>query len=561
MSIDPRVAAIPDVHGHAKGEHRPYAEERPIPYTARMLFLWFFHACQRGSPRFMMVSDHINFLTFEDPAAVNLVRRALKLAEAGDLYGAAETAGVDIQHAAVVSEGLRRGMRFSIGAEVDNDPRSRPDAINIVEAMRPDAMIRSVHFLTIEHPEHGADWQWPFDNPEFVALFDHVGTAKTWEIYVAAVLDAVEKQPGHILGHFYAPAKFGHWPDPALLETYEDQVLDACATRGMAVEINTRLFYRLEDGEQKRLYRDANLRLMRKAKARGVGIAISSDAHSPKDQGHGFPDVLKMLDESQINELIFPVNGRMARVALRATKEHLEEKAKAAGIVPKLEPLPVPPAAIEEAPAKTVAKAKKPRPVEGQEPAAAKVPKAKPAAVVHVKAETPQTKHVAPSPLKVEAKIPAAPKPKELKKPQAVATPVPVKSAPAKPAPKSAAPKPIPVKAAATKAPAKAPAKKAPPKVVAKPTRPAVKPSAKPAAKATAKPAAKKAPAKAAAKAPARAAKAKVPLKKASTASVRKPTPKPKVAAKAKSAVKRVPAKKGPASKSAPKKKAKKSRR
>ena len=91
VTEDPRIAALPDIHGHAKGEHKPFAEERPIPYTARMLFLWFFHACRRGSPRFLMVADHMNYLTFEDPAAVNLVRRALKLAAAGDLYGAAET--------------------------------------------------------------------------------------------------------------------------------------------------------------------------------------------------------------------------------------------------------------------------------------------------------------------------------------------------------------------------------------------------------------------------------------------------------------------------------------
>ena len=82
-----------------------------------MLFLWFYHACRRGFPRFMMVTDHMNSLTFEDPASVNLVRRALKLAQAGDLYGAAETANVDVGHAQVVSEGLRRGMRYSIGAE------------------------------------------------------------------------------------------------------------------------------------------------------------------------------------------------------------------------------------------------------------------------------------------------------------------------------------------------------------------------------------------------------------------------------------------------------------
>jgi hypothetical protein len=125
---DPRIAAIPDVHGHAKGEHRPYSEERPLAYSARMLFLWFYHACRRLSPRFLMVADHANYLTFEDPGAVNTLRRALKLAQAGDLLGAAETAGVDVAHAAIVSEGLRRGMRFSIGAEMDNDPRARPDA-------------------------------------------------------------------------------------------------------------------------------------------------------------------------------------------------------------------------------------------------------------------------------------------------------------------------------------------------------------------------------------------------------------------------------------------------
>ena len=84
------------MHGHAKGEHRPFTEERPIAYSARMLFLWFFHACRRMSPRFLMVADHANYFTFEDPGAVATVRRALKLAQAGDLLGAAETAGVDI---------------------------------------------------------------------------------------------------------------------------------------------------------------------------------------------------------------------------------------------------------------------------------------------------------------------------------------------------------------------------------------------------------------------------------------------------------------------------------
>jgi HisJ family histidinol phosphate phosphatase len=319
---DPRTAAIPDIHGHAKGEHKPYVEERPIPYSARMLFLWFYHAARRGRPRFMMVADHINYLTFEDPAAVNLVRRALKLAAAGDLYGAAETAGVDLGHAAVVSEGLRRGMRYSIGAEVDNDPRARPDAQNIVEAMKPDGLIRSVHFLQIEHPVHGAGWQWAFDNPEFSSLYEMVGANRVWEIYMATLLEAIEKLPGHIVGHFYVPAKFGHWPDDEKLSGYEDQLVAACRDRGLAIELNTRFYYRyIEDEEGRQRYLDANLRLLRKAKAGGVGIAVGSDAHSPKDQGEGFDHVLELLDAAEINELVFPIAGRLARVALRAIRE------------------------------------------------------------------------------------------------------------------------------------------------------------------------------------------------------------------------------------------------
>lgn len=325
---DPRIAAIPDVHGHAKGEHRPFAEERPIAYSARMLFLWFYHACRRLSPRFLMVADHVNYLTFEDPGAVNTVRRALKLAQAGDLLGAAETAGVDLAHAAIVSEGLRRGMRFSIGAEVDNDPRARPDAQNIVDAMRPDGIIRSVHFVPIDHPEKGADWPWPFDNEEFSYLYDVVGVAQLWELYMAKLLEDLERLPGQIVGHFYVPTNQGHWPAQKKLDEYEDRLLDVCHTRGMAVEINSRFLYRDRPEEQKKKYLEANARLIRKAKARGVGIAVGSDAHSPKDQGNGFAQILKLLDDAKVNELVFPVGGRLARVALRATREHLEAEAQ-----------------------------------------------------------------------------------------------------------------------------------------------------------------------------------------------------------------------------------------
>jgi HisJ family histidinol phosphate phosphatase len=558
---DPRLFAIPDIHGHCKGEHKPFVEERPLPLTARMLFLWFFHACKRGYPRFLMVADHMNYLTFEDPAAVNLVRRALKLAQAGDLYGAAETAGVDVGHAAVVSEGLRRGMRFSIGAEVDNDPRSRPDAQNIVDAMRPDATIRSVHFLPITHPVHGENWSWPFDNPEFKDLFDVVGTDQTWELYMTALIDAIERLSGQIVGHFYVPAVFGHWPDETKLEEYENRMLDAAAARGMAVEFNTRFLYRDHPEEEKARYLAANTRLLRKAKERNVGIAIGSDAHSPRDQGGAFETVLAVLDELDINELVFPLGGLLRRVALRIVREPEPEPPP---VIAEPEPVAVVVAAVE-------ARAKAPRRVKKPAPA----PQAAEADATPELAPAP-TAEPAPSPLAVEPSTPApepepapasepivvAAKPKPKPKPKAEPVPAPTPEPVPVPTPEpvstsASAPKavaevaPIAAKSAPTpKAPAKTAASAAPPP--APKSKPAAKvPAKKPAAKPAAKAAAAKKPA---AKPAAKRVAAKPAAKKAAKPAARpaKPAPKPaakRVAAKPparKAAAKKSPAKKAP---------------
>ena len=491
----------------------------------------------------MMVSDHINYLTFEDPGAVHTVRRALKLAEAGDLYGAAETAGVDVGHAAVVSQGLRRGMRFSIGAEVDNDPRARPDAQNIVDAMRPDGLIRSVHFLTIDHPEKGPDWQWAFDNPDFRDLYDVVGTERVWELYMAKLLDDIEKLPGQIVGHFYVPANFGNWPDQAKLEHYEDQLLDACAARGMAVEINTRYLYRDNLDENKEQYRTAIMRLMRKAKAKSVGIAIGSDAHSPKDQGNGFAEVLKMLDDAQINELVFPVNGRLARVALRATKEHLQK-------VKAQEPLPQPGSSIsgfsraelglperDEAeereaagsPAKTGHDAgprkRASSPARATKKPAKETSERETAAERAAKAEPAPEAETAPK-VKSKAKAAAEPKPADESKPKGKTTAKAASKIPAPKAEKSTA-------KAATNAKVTVKPAKAPAKTPAKATAKVVKAAAKPAAKA----AAKAAPAK-------KAAAKKAPAKPAAS---KKSAPAKKVAPKKTVAAKKTGAKKSPA--------------
>uniref|UniRef100_E6Q4X7 Histidinol-phosphatase n=1 Tax=mine drainage metagenome TaxID=410659 RepID=E6Q4X7_9ZZZZ len=503
------IAAIPDVHGHAKGEHRAFSEERPLPYSARMLFLWFYHACRRGSPRFLMVSDHVNFLTFEDPGAINTVRRALKLALAGDVYGAAETAVVDVAHATIVSDALRRGMRFSIGAEVDNDPRSRPDVANIIDAMRPDGIIRSIHFVPIEHPEKGADWLWAFDNPEFAHLLDSVGAERLWELYTHRLFEDISTLPTHIVGHFYVAATFGAWPDLAKLESYEDRLLEICKERGIAVEINLRFFYR--EGvspEQRDLMLAAYTRLMRKASAAGVAIAIGSDAHSPKDQGNGFERIIEILRELEINEVVFPIGGRLAKVALRASREHIE-RAKRVDV-------PQPGTSIAG--------------FSRAELGLPEIDEEEERRLAELRARSVRdvgSKRRAGSPERA-TKSPSAGSPETARG----ARSSPKRTAPTKPAKES----PKEKASASTPPEPKAPvAKPAPAKKATAAPKTAVKSSAKPAAKAPAKPAAKT-PAKPAAKAPAKPA-AKTPAKPAAKPAA-KPTVKKTVKPTAKTATK-----------------------
>src|SRR3979411_2363944 len=111
----------------------------------------------------------------------------------------------------------------------------------------------------------------------------------------------------------------------------------------MAVEFNTRFLYRdhTDAARESHLtahsqrYLDANRRFLRKAKDRGVMIAIGSDAHSPKDQGGAFTTVLAVLDELDINQIVFPRAGPLRRAALGVFREPEPAPAPAPDPVPE----------------------------------------------------------------------------------------------------------------------------------------------------------------------------------------------------------------------------------
>lgn len=285
-----------DVHGHAKGEHKTFLAERPIAYTARMLFLWFYHAARNGLS--VSLSDHVNLITRRDSLAVKAVRQALLLARDGDAVRAAQISDVWPEQAEVVGAALRGGMTCSIGVEADNDPRTPKYAAEVLEQLGPDRVIRSVHFLWVD------DWSWAFDNPEFIEYFRFVGVEKAWLLYIEQLLLDISTLPTDIVAHFYVPAKFGHWPRLDFLDEYEDRLLQICRARGLAVEFNTRFLYRSDSSSQKDCYMEAHRRLLGKAKRSGVRIALGSDAHGPSDQGRGFEAALALVQKCGCSELL-----------------------------------------------------------------------------------------------------------------------------------------------------------------------------------------------------------------------------------------------------------------
>jgi hypothetical protein len=168
-----------DVHGHAKGEHVAFARERPIPYKARSIFSWFYRAAHAGRVRTLVLTDHSNLATAQDPGAIATARQALALAANGNASGAALAAGVPIEEASTVSRAMRGGLRCLIGVEADNDPRDARSAREILSQWSPACVIRSVHFLDLEHPD-GGRWHWPFDNPEFSSFYDRYTARTVW---------------------------------------------------------------------------------------------------------------------------------------------------------------------------------------------------------------------------------------------------------------------------------------------------------------------------------------------------------------------------------------------
>jgi len=170
---DPRIAAIPDVHGHAQRRTPAfYGGTAARVFRADALPLVFTTPAPLNLHAFLMVCRPRQLFDIRESwsGCHGFAGRSSWRRRRLDRCG--RTAGVDPPHAAIVSEGLRRGMRFAIGAEMETIRALRPDAQNIVDALRPDGINPLGTLVQSNNPEKGADWAWPFDSEEFIDLYE-----------------------------------------------------------------------------------------------------------------------------------------------------------------------------------------------------------------------------------------------------------------------------------------------------------------------------------------------------------------------------------------------------
>jgi len=158
-------------------------------------------------------------------------------------------------------------MEIRVGLEFDWFENHRDAIAPIVESLPLDYRIASVHHVERQRVEASADF-WSGKSPEERdAVF-----AKYWGL----VREMAESRLFDIAAHLDLPKKHGFKPTSDLGGAL-DAALDAIAASGMVVELNT-------SGYAKTCAEAyPSLEILKKCRARGIPVTLSSDGHRPEN--------------------------------------------------------------------------------------------------------------------------------------------------------------------------------------------------------------------------------------------------------------------------------------
>lgn len=134
-----------------------------------------------------------------------------------------------------------------------------------------DYLIGSVHYLG----------DWDFDNPKWLGRWAQSDVDAVWSHYWKTYAAMAESGMFDIMGHPDLVKKFSYTPSGDLDRFYEP-VIDAIASSGSVIELNTAGWHK----PCAEAYPAP--RFLELACSAGIGVVISSDAHSPHEVARDF---------------------------------------------------------------------------------------------------------------------------------------------------------------------------------------------------------------------------------------------------------------------------------
>jgi histidinol-phosphatase (PHP family) len=176
-----------------------------------------------------------------------------------------------------IVEAKRQGLPVKLGLEVDYAPGREGEARELLAPYPWDYLLGSVHFIDGLGVDGGP------------RLIDALGVDAAWRRYFDELAAAAESLLFDSLSHPDLVKISGARPDRGLEVELHEQVVDAIAAAGVAVEVST-AGLRKPVGE---LYPDPHL--LELCRSRGVPLTLASDAHAAALVGRDFDRARELL--------------------------------------------------------------------------------------------------------------------------------------------------------------------------------------------------------------------------------------------------------------------------
>ena len=183
-------------------------------------------------------------------------------------------------------------LEIMLGIEADFIPGYEKELSVLLDSFPFDYVLGSVHFID----------GWGFDNPDYLAEYEHKDIDELYEKYFTLVQQAATSGLFDIIAHPDLIKKFGFRSVKDLTAIYEATVR-ICAQEGVALEVNT-AGLRVPAQE---IY--PSLALLKLCKKSGVRISTGSDAHEPHLVGYAFDQAKHLLQAAGYEDL-FIIKGR-----------------------------------------------------------------------------------------------------------------------------------------------------------------------------------------------------------------------------------------------------------